>query len=325
MSEFKTFKTALLAVMLEHGMLVKAADSRAIIQPLTKDGLINIISSYSVHLDDVVVDALELTNYIGTRREFRIHTLSLVEYDSNFWHFSNGFTGTDDTIRSLFVREMKANDIYFQLDDRVIDSSEFVAYTPDRVVLWFYTIALALAIQTTMDQIWSTGLGGFVGETITHLSTLLGITGSSYAIFAENIANFKGLSKACGDWAVDSNRVALAQLRNLNGKIVKTIKSPYDVCAHVSTLRNLDTDDSHKEYVAFVKDSLKYFRTYGQIALVMLSFLFGAVMPKLDTPADAISSNMSVLYALGRLEHSLFVKARDNLGSRAVNLYVGSN
>lgn len=311
--------------MLEHGLLVKAVDNRAIIQPLTKDGLINIISSYSVHLDDVVVDELELVKYIGTRREFRIHTLSLVEYDDSFWHFNNGFSGTDEVIRKLFIREMKANDIYFQSDDRVLDPSEFVAYTPDRVVLWFYTLALTLAIQETMDQIWSNGLGGFVGETITHLSTLLGIVGTSYAIFAENIANFKGLSKACGDWAIETNRTALEQLRKLNEKVAKTIKSPYDVCAHVSTLRNLDTDELHKDYVAFVKDSLKYFRTYGQIALVMLSFLFGAVLPQLDTPADAIGSNMPVLYALGRLEHLLFVKAREDLGSRAVNIYVGCN
>jgi hypothetical protein len=125
-------------------------------------------------------------------------------------------------------------------------------------------------------------------------------------LFRQNLASFEGLSKSCGDWAIEENRTELFALSSLLEKVGTTIKAPYNMCAKVA-LDKL----SHPQRVQLAVRSRTYYRQYGEIVLVILSLVVGAILSEDDTPAARIPPINTIISTYGRLVHSMYVQQRD--------------
>lgn len=316
MLKFETLLHLLVGKLTSHSVLALQRDGYVCIGEMSESGLIDAISNYNVSIDEDIVDALCLEGSLPSSRVMRIRAGSLLSYTSMFWHFNNGFTGVDEQVRRKFITFCEKNRIRFLRagSNDVITPSEFVANTPDRVVLWLYTLVLSLALLDSLQEL-TVDLMGVDINTITSAAKLVSSIGLALDIFGWNFASFKGLSKSCGDWAIEENRRALFALGSQIERIGTTTKAVYDYSARLS-LDKL----THNDRIELCAKSLTYYRQYMEIVMVILSFVFGAVIEYDDTPDEAIAAIMPIISTYGRIVHALYAKHKE-----LIENYVGSN
>lgn len=274
----------------------------------------------TLHLDPLVIKVIT-EDYLGDRSLLTKVSgsiqngvgylpTSLVEFDESFWHFNNGYSGLSQDQRSRFGNWCNKNHIRFSIkgtsgDYQNISGSRLCELRPDNALIHVIILQLSLATMDLLERFQADTIE--VPNWIFKIGTLCDIFGVSLDVFRWALPTIKGLSKSCGEWAIDGNRTAMFRLCSMLDKVSCSTKSVYSVSPEsVKWVNNWNLQSK----LALASDYLRYLRQYASVVLVIQSLSYYIVFSDELTPETRCSSWLKVIEQFGRVTHDLFIRQK---------------
>lgn len=336
MLKYATLQALLCEVAREHGVkaAVSASSSNLLINLDSLDKMETILQTFEIRLDDnlaeVIADQLSADHespVLAQVESLLNGSLSstlgflpyhLCRYDDMFWHFNNGYTGLSANQQSRFAQWAKACRIkFYNLSGAEFSASQVVASKPNVYHILSWSLCIALVVQDALYRIANdrdTFLSAL--KWADRLGPLTDIFGVLIDEFRWSMMTIKGLSKLCGDWAIEENRAALYNYSSLWDKVARTTKAAYSVTPDVIEHWGRNASKYALHY-------FRYLNQYASMCLVMQSLNYWSVVSDEYTPVARLNASTVIISKFGRILHALFNNSRELLNAEVD--YVGDN
>lgn len=335
MLKYATLQALLAEVAKERGVNAVVGDNP---QTLVFDrGTFNCayVSGYKFNLDDDVLEAfaqivqsdpksLLLTEVNALLARSPNPTLGFkpcheLDYDAMFWHYHNGYTGLSVNQRTRFVSWANANGILFRdpVSGAVQTADQVITERPDAIYVLGYCLTIGYVVLGALSKILSEKDAFFSAlKWVTKIGPVTDVFGVLIDEFRWSMMTIKGLSKSCGEWALNDNRAALYNLSSMLEKVSRTTKAAYSVTPDV-------VEHWGNFYGKYTGKYFRYLNQYASMCLVIQSLSYWSVVSDEYTPVDRITACTPVISKLGRVLHGLFDYIRELVAAEVD--YVGDN